>query len=123
MILADTSVWVDHLGRGDPVLAALLENKRVLMHPYVLGEIAMGSLRQRSKLLLGLRKMASVIVAEPDEVFELIESRALYGRGIGYVDAHLLASTLLKPGTRLWTRDKRLHEAAEQLGIAARTVN
>lgn len=123
MILADTSVWVDHLGRGDPALAALLNAKRILMHPYVLGEIAMGSLRQRSTLLLRLRKMASALVAQPDGVLELIENRALHGRGIGYVDAHLLASTLITPDTWLWTRDKRLAEAAAELGVAAQPLN
>ena len=89
------------------------------MHPFVLGEIAMGSLRQRSLTLLRLNAMPKIRAADAQEVLRLIDSHPLSGRGIGYVDAHLLAATLLTPGTRLWTRDRRLHGIADELGAAA----
>ncbi len=120
MILADSSVWIDHLGRGDPILQVLLDDDRVTMHPYVLGEIALGSMRDRRRVLFRLRRMRQAPVARADTMMPFIDRHALAGIGIGYVDAHLLASTLLAPGTRLWTRDKRLRAAAERLGIAAK---
>ena len=123
MILADSSVWIDHLGRGDPVLQALLDDDRVAMHPFVMGEIALGSLRDRQRVLFRLRRMPQAPVARTDTIVPFIDHHALSGAGIGYVDAHLLASALLAPGTRMWTRDKRLHTAAERLGVAAKPVN
>lgn len=123
MILADTGVWVNHLGRRDAVLEALLDDDAVLMHPYVLGEIAMGSLKRRAGTLADLRDLVQASVAEPEELLAFVERHALYGTGIGYVDAHLLASTLLTPDARLWTRDKRLRAAAERLGVAAKLEN
>lgn len=123
MILVDTSVWVDHLGRGDPIMAALLDADQVVMHPFVSGEIALGHLNPREEILAELDAFLTVPVADPDEVAAVIERHALFGTGIGYVDAHLLASMLLAPGARLWTRDKRLHAAAERLGVAAKPVN
>ena len=118
MILADTAIWVDHLNRGDARMAALLEADEIVLHPHVLGEIALGSLRNRAEILGDLAAMPFVMVAEEDEVLALIEQRRLFGTGIGLVDAHLLASTLLTPETKLWTRDRRLREAAERLGVA-----
>ena len=117
MILADTSVWVDHLHGGDARMAALLEAEEIVMHPYVLGEVALGSLRNRAAILGDLRALPGAAVAGDEEVLALIERHRLFGTGIGLVDAHLLASTLLTPETRLWTRDRRLREAAERLGI------
>lgn len=119
MILADTSVWADHLRGGDARLTDLLERGQVAMHPFIVGEIAMGSLPARVATLAALDKMREVDSATIEEVRTLVERHRLYSRGIGLIDAHLLASALLTPGTRLWTRDRRLHAAAEELGIAA----
>ncbi len=117
MILVDTSVWVDHLHRGDAELAASLERNEVLMHPAVLGEIALGNLGHRSTVLPLLGQLPRAIVATDHEVLGLIEDSQLSGRGIGYVDAGLLAATRLTAGSRLWTRDKRLRSVAADTGI------
>lgn len=118
MILADTSVWVDHLKKGDAQLAELLERGGVVMHPFIVGEIACGSLANRSTVLDLLQDLPMATVAESDEVLGFIERHRLHGKGIGYVDAHLLASTALTRGATLWTRDLRLRAAAETLGRA-----
>jgi predicted nucleic acid-binding protein len=119
MILADTSVWIDHLRGADDVLGGLLEGGQVLAHPFVTGEIALGSLRQRSLILGALAGLPQALVASEDEVLDFIERHALHGRGIGYVDVHLLASTRLTPDAELYTRDKRLLIIAGELGLAA----
>jgi predicted nucleic acid-binding protein len=119
MILADTSVWIDHLRGADDVLGGLLEGGQVLAHPFVTGEIALGSLRQRSLILGALGGLPQALVASEDEVLDFIERHALHGRGIGYVDVHLLASTRLTPDAELYTRDKRLLIIAGELGLAA----
>jgi hypothetical protein len=90
------------------------------MHPFVVGEVACGTLANRSSILTLLGDLPEVIVAEPDEVLRYIERQAIPGKGIGYVDVHLLASVLLTPGVTLWTRDKRLHSVAEDKGLAHR---
>jgi predicted nucleic acid-binding protein len=118
VILADTSVWIDHLRHGDPALAASLEDAQIVVHPYVVGELALGSLKNRATLLKLLSDLPQALVASHSEILELIERRSLFGLGLGYVDAHLIASALLSAGTRLWTRDRRLHEAALSLGLA-----
>lgn len=120
MILVDTSVWIDHLRAGDAGLAALLENGRVLGHPWVAGELALGRLSAREEVLGLLANLPQAEVAEHREVMALIERRRLDGRGIGYVDAQLLAATLLTDCATLWSRDRRLRAAAEHLGVAAR---
>ncbi|WP_046866860.1 type II toxin-antitoxin system VapC family toxin [Microvirga massiliensis] len=120
MILVDTSVWIDHLKGGDAALAGLLENGRVLAHPFVIGEIALGSLRQRSTVLTSLRDLPKTIVANDNEVLLYIEREKLFNTGIGYVDAHLLTAAKLTPGTLLWTRDRRLREAAMRLELSAK---
>ena len=120
MILVDTSVWVDHLKRGDAQLAGLLDRGAVLMHPFVLSEIACGSLVDRPNLLALLKQLPAAAVAESSEVLGFIERRSLHGRGIGYVDVHLLAAVVLTPGASLWTRDKRLRSAADTLGCGLR---
>jgi predicted nucleic acid-binding protein len=117
MILVDTSVWVDHLRKGDRGLAALLTASAVVMHPFVLGELACGNLRKREQILALLRDLPRITVATDDEVLFFIERRALMGRGLGYVDVHLLASVALHGTARLWTRDKRLRAAADSLGL------
>jgi predicted nucleic acid-binding protein len=118
VILVDTSVWVDHLRRGDGALVVLLEQTQVLMHPFVVGELACGSLSDRAAVLELLQELPAAVVAEESEVLGFIEHHALYGQGMGFVDIHLLASVLLTEGAMLWTRDKRLRFAAEALGLA-----
>ena len=119
MILVDTSVWVDHLRFGDKALARLLDNTAVLAHPFVIGELALGTLRQRNLVLTALRDLPPAIVATEQEVLQFIEQHALSGAGIGYVDVHLLASVRLTAGSALWTRDKRLRDVATRLALAA----
>jgi hypothetical protein len=118
LILVYTSVWVDHLRRGDPGLVRLLERSAVVMHPFVLGEIACGSLRDRRSLLELLHDLPAAVTATDDEAMTFIERHRLYGKGIGYVDVHLLAAVALTGGTQLWTRDQRLRQAAASLGCA-----
>jgi predicted nucleic acid-binding protein len=117
MILVDTSVWVDHLRTGVPTLARALETHGVLVHRWVVGELALGDLSNRAGVLALLRALPQCDVAEPEELLHMIERVELHGRGIGYVDAQLLAATQLTPGARLWSRDRRLADAATQLGL------
>lgn len=121
MILVDKSVWIDHLRSPDLALVGLLNHEDVLGHPFVLGEIALGTLRQREIVISSLRDLPQARMAEDDEVLGLIARADLAGTGIGYVDAHLLCSTKLTADARLWTRDKRLHAAAQRLSIAYAT--
>lgn len=116
MILVDTSVWVDHLRRGDARLVALLESAAVLIHPFIVGEIACSSLSDRRTVLELLQDLPMTAVADPEEVLVFIDRHRLHGKGIGYVDVHLLASVALTRGAGLWTRDKRLRAAAQALG-------
>lgn len=118
MILVDTSVWIDHLHRSDDHLAGLLDRSAVVQHPLVIGELALGTLRDRDLILDLLQNLPSTPTATHEEVLYFVESKQLYGRGLSLVDAHLLASALLDPGTMIWTRDKRLLAAAHKLGIA-----
>jgi predicted nucleic acid-binding protein len=118
LILVDTTVWVDHLRRGDPGLVDLLERSAVVMHPFVVGEIACGSLRDRQSILELLQDLPAAVVAHGDEVLHFIERHALHGKGIGYVDVHLLASVALTEGAGLWTRDLKLRRMAAALGRA-----
>ena len=122
MILVDTSVWVDHLRASDATLARLLDVGQVLSHPFVIGEIALGSLRRRDALLRALHNLPRALVATDAEVLALIDRNALYGRGVGYVDAHLLAAARLTAGAALWTRDRRLHSVAELIGVAMKRL-
>lgn len=117
MIIVDTSIWVDHLRRGDAQLVDLLEGNAVLIHPFVVGEIACGSLAERALTLELLQQLPMAVVAEFDEVLGYIERLSLHGKGIGYVDVHLLASAAIG-GAQLWTRDKRLLAVARELGCA-----
>lgn len=118
MILVDTSVWIDHLRTGEPLLARALESGRVLMHPFVVGELACGNLEQRDEVLRLLGDLPAAPTATDQEVLELIERRALMGRGIGYIDVHLLASTALAADARIWTRDRRLARVAAEQELA-----
>lgn len=118
MILVDTSVWIDHFRAGVPELVAHLGRSAVVMHPFVIGELACGNLSNREATLELLQQLRPISVAEHDEVMSFIRARALHGRGIGYVDVHLLAAVAIA-GYQLWTSDKRLRAVAASLGLAA----
>ena len=116
MILVDTSVWIAHLRMGSARLRSLLYDEQVLCHPFVVGELACGMLRNRQEILSMMRALPAARVAEQEEVLRFLEARRLYGRGLGWVDAHLLASTLLT-GCALWTLDQPLRRAAAALNV------
>ena len=118
MIILGTSVWIDHTRENNDHLFELFKRGRILIHPFTIGEIALGSLRDGDKIITSLLEMPRPNVASEAEVLALIRNRFLAGSGIGYVDAHLLASTQLTPETSLWTRDKRLRRVAEAIGVA-----
>jgi predicted nucleic acid-binding protein len=117
VILVDTSIWIDHFRRSDPALVKLLEHGGVLCHAFVIGELALGGLVHRREILDYLVELPKAEAATDDEVLRLIEIESLARSGIGYIDAHLLAATRLTPGTRLWTRDRRLAETADRLSL------
>jgi predicted nucleic acid-binding protein len=117
MILADTSVWIDYFREGLPELEERLRRSMVVMHPFVVGELACENFSNRDKTLELLQQLRTVTVAEHDEVLSFIRTRELYGRGIRYLDVHLLAAAAIE-GCQLWTRDKPLHALAATLGIA-----
>ena len=116
MILVDTSVWVEHLRSGLPRLALLLEEGVVAVHPWVIGELACGNLSHRHRVISLLQGLPEVAVASPAEALLLIEQEQLMGRGIGYVDVHLLCSARLST-SRLWSLDRRLVAVATELGL------
>lgn len=116
MILVDTSIWVDHFRSADAGLITLLNANRVLVHSFVIGELACGNLRQRDEVLSLLTNLPAATIARDDEVLLFIDHRRLMGRGIGYIDAHLLTAAALST-VRLWTRDKRLRDVANELGM------
>ncbi|WHZ18777.1 MAG: Toxin 1, PIN domain [Rhodanobacteraceae bacterium] len=118
MILVDTSVWIDHFRRPDASLVHLLDAGLVLCHPFVIGELACGNLRERSRILDALGSLASAPVAAHHEAVLFLDRHALAGRGIGWLDVHLLASTALAADARLWTRDTRLASVAADLRMA-----
>ena len=118
MVLADTSVWIQHFRQGEPKLARHLTEGRVLMHPFVLGELACGNLKNRAEILSDLRELPPAKPASTAEALQLIEDRRLWGRGLGWVNVHLLASALLSD-CGFWTLDKRLGRAAAELGLHA----
>jgi hypothetical protein len=120
VILVDTSVWVHHLRAGDKVLTGLLDRGRVLAHPFVIGELALGNLRRRDLILGNLQDLPHATVATQEEVLKLIDEQSLHGIGVGYVDAHLLASVRLTVDAALWTHDKRLRAAADDQGLGWR---
>ena len=119
MILVDSSVWIDHFRNGDLALVGLLNTGQVLTHPFVIGELALGHLRLREQVLALLEELPRALVATEAEVLHFIGRHTLFGMGIGYVDAHLLAGARLTPDTSIWTRDKRLRAAAKRLSLAA----
>jgi predicted nucleic acid-binding protein len=118
VILVDTSVWIDHFRSTDPVLVAALEAGEVLMHPFILGELACGNLHRRQETLELLNNLPTAPVATGPEASVFIERGSLMGRGIGYIDVHLLASVALTGTGRLWTRDRRLAALAAELDLS-----
>jgi hypothetical protein len=119
LILADTSVWIDHLRAGNQEMRRQLEQGRIVIHPFIIAELALGSLQQRARTLALLDRLPQVRVAQLNEVRGMIEARRLYSLGIGLTDAHLIAAVFLNPPTVLWTKDKQLRKVAEGLGIDA----
>jgi len=121
VILADSSIWIDHFRGSNPKMRQLLESEdeEIVTHPFVVAELALGSLKDRRKTLAELDLLTHVDVADTFEVRRMVDAHSLYSRGIGLVDAHLLASCLLTTGTRLWTRDTRLQAVARSLAVDA----
>lgn len=118
-MLVDTSVWVDHLRRSNPLLVDLLEQAQVVIHPFVVGELACGNLAQRATILDALSELPHVPAASHAEVLNFVEARKLMGRGLGWIDLHLLASAMLAR-VPFWTVDKRLATVAQELGFGLR---
>ncbi|MBK9168888.1 MAG: PIN domain-containing protein [Bryobacterales bacterium] len=116
MVLADTSVWIHHFRYGEPELADRLSGGLVVMHPFVCGELTCGNLKHRTAILAHLQALPEAKQASSEEVLQLIDRRRLWGRGLGWIDAHLLASALLS-NCYLWTLDKRLAQTAAELGV------
>ena len=119
MILADTSIWIDHFRSADREMGRRLQRGEIVTHPFIVAELALGSLRDRTRTLALLDLLPQVRVAKTGEVRTMIEQRRLYNLGIGLTDAHLIASALIDAATRLWTRDKALRRVSEALGIHA----
>src|ERR1700761_1524511 len=119
MILADTSVWVDHFRKRDSELFRQLQNNNVSIHPFVVAELALGELPNRQKTISLLDELSTVRVAQTSEVRSMVEVHSLFGSGLGFVDAHLLASTLITAHTALWTRDRQLRSIARRFGLDA----
>ncbi|HEB57226.1 MAG TPA: type II toxin-antitoxin system VapC family toxin [Gammaproteobacteria bacterium] len=118
MILVDTSIWIDHLRARNSQLIELLDRSQVLLHPFVIGELACGNLRNREEILRLLNDLPQSPVASPDEALHFIEQNQLMGKGIGYIDVHLLAATALAENTLLWTSDERLKKVAVGMKLA-----
>ena len=119
MILADTSVWVDHLRSENREMRNQLAQGRIVIHPLIIAELALGSLRDRTRTLALLDMLPQVKVAQLHEVRLMIESRRLYGLGVGLIDAELIAAIFINSPTLLWTKDKPLRKVADALGIHA----
>lgn len=117
MILVDTSVWIDHFYAGVTPLIELLQSEKVLIHPFIIGELACGNIQNRREILSLLHNLPSVSVASDKEALLLIENFSLMGKGVGYIDIHLLASVLIQNGAKLWTRDKRLLAIMNEMNL------
>jgi predicted nucleic acid-binding protein len=117
MILVDTSIWIDHFRKSDEDLVGLLNSNQAMIHSMVIGEIALGQLKRREIVLSSLRELPAAKVANEEEVMAFIDEAKLFGSGIGYIDAHLLASARLSD-VNLWTRDKELLAVARRLGLS-----
>ena len=118
-VLVDTNIWIDHLRKTEPVLVDLLERDQVCVHQSVITELALGNLKNRSFFLKMLERLMIVRNVDDQGVRYLVEERRLWGRGFSAVDAALLASVVVAPGVSLWTRDKRLRQAARVVGVLA----
>ena len=118
MVLVDTSVWIEHLRNGDETLARLLDGNQVLTHPFVIGEIACGNPADRDEILSRLLDLPDLSPATEPEALYFLERNRLMGRGIGYIDVHLLAAAALEPPARLWTRDQRLEAVSRSLNLS-----
>jgi predicted nucleic acid-binding protein len=116
MVLVDSSVWIEHFRKGQPQLATLLNEASVLMHPFILGELACGNPKNRADILRDLEDLPQAVAATHEETLDLMGKRNLWGRGIGWIDAHLVASALLSH-CRLWTLDTRLVRASADAGV------
>ena len=121
MILVDTSVWIDHLHASEPVLVQALEADQVVVHPYILGELALGSIANRAEILAMLSRLRQVPTLAHQELLSFVNTVGLWGHGLSLVDAHLLGSARLAPGVELWTRDKRLQAGAKLVSVALLT--
>lgn len=119
LILPDAGVWIDHLRRSDPQLIELLAENQIVMHPFIRGEVLLGSVASRRQLGAKLDELPQLDIVAHREVAELIEQLTLWGCGIGYVDVHLLVAARRQPGVSLCTRDKKLRTQAERLRVAA----
>lgn len=120
MILADTSVWIDHLRYGNEPLRRLLEQGEIACHPWIIGDLACGNLRNRAEVLHLLSRLPQAFVVSDDEVLALIDGRKLMGRGLGWIDAHLLSAALVEQMS-LWTLDRRLAATSAFVGVSAGT--
>jgi predicted nucleic acid-binding protein len=118
MILADSSIWIDHLHRNNAILSDLLSSKRVCGHAMLPGELAMGSYRKRDRLLTDLQLLPQIVPLTQQELLHFVGLHALFGKGLGFVDAHFLGAVMASQGHTLWTRDKNLQTAAKRLGLA-----
>ncbi|KAA3507845.1 type II toxin-antitoxin system VapC family toxin [Agrobacterium rosae] len=118
MILVDTSIWIDHFRYDDAELKKIINDDQLLCHPFVVGELALGGLRERGAVLAFLAAQREAMIATHAEVMMMIDRHSIFSMGIGYTDAHLLTSTLLDRRSSLWTRDKRLAAAAQKVGAA-----
>jgi predicted nucleic acid-binding protein len=118
VILVDSSIWIDHFRHVDPELTKIIEDDQLLCHPFVVGELALGSLRERDAVIAFLTAQREAVIATHAEVMMVIDRHSIFSMGIGYTDAHLLTSTLLDRRSSLWTRDKRLAAAALKVGAA-----
>ncbi|WEK06607.1 MAG: type II toxin-antitoxin system VapC family toxin [Candidatus Devosia phytovorans] len=118
MILADTSIWIDHFRVTNLAVVRAIRERTLVIHPYVIGELALGSLKSRDQTIARLSRFHHLPKVPHDDILKMIETLSLYGRGLGYVDVHLLASCIATANCKLLTRDRRLRETAEQLGIA-----
>lgn len=123
MILADTSIWIDHLRGKKNRLKDYLEEGHILVHPFIIGELACGNLKNRETILTMMGNLPGAVTASDEEVMEFINARSLFGRGIGYIDVHLLAATALTRDTLLWTADKRLEKVALQESLGYSSVD
>ena len=119
MILVDTSVWIDHLRSADAKLQSLLQNDQVMTHPYIRLELALSSMASREKVLADLALLPQAPVVTPEELFSLIDHKKLSRRGIGLTDLHLICCALFDRSISIWTRDRRLNEIADELGLRA----